>query len=876
MRTAGRAEALAALTAVAEGGREGSILLVGEPGIGKSHVLAEVTAASEHGSLVRINAGESDYPLAGFSAVFAAIDDPRAIEFGGRFTLRSAHPSQMLAAAHDVLVMLRGLRLAPTTVLIDDVDRLDTESLLLVGLMANRLGGTGLRLIMTATRLPPTSPLLGTTVLRMLPLGCEDLAAIGAVLAPGADAAVVELLARRSGRNPLVLREHLRAAEPAALRGVEPLVLPPRPSRALGDLVQHLLGERSDEELRLLQDVALAPMTPLRALDHEDIDDSSRDAVLDLIAEGVLTSRGLSVSVRDPRLRAHLFWARSSRIVRERHRELALRVRPFDERSACWHDSFVDRDDRSGERLLRCAVELAAIGESDAAVEFAERALLLAPDRHALTAPLLELADALLHRGEIGAAARYARIAESLSGSHQDAIRLATISLRIGLSRSEHLQDGRIGVVADLHGRSESDGAGSLLAIAAIAHAERWNLDESRALLTQAAALAPPGQRTASLVAAVRSSVAALETGRYEPETGEVAERDPFRMLVHAHGLSWAERFGEARAVLSSLVVSPKLDEPVWSDLAGYHLARNEICAGDHRAARAAITDWGTSSPWVPASSSRNLLLQGWFAASLDRSDAAEPLLREAAGRAGAEGRPAIVIAAAAQLAESALLRGDPETCLREHERIERQPRQYRDVGYLTSLGDHVEACVMVGRGTEAAAAAARLRTRLRSHPSRRGSMVLLRLQALLQPGAAAIAPFEAARDAFTPLDSPFELGRTLLAFADRLGELGQTEAAREQRFAAQSAFDAAGAAGWSARSGGTGVQMSEVLATSLLSDDEREIVRRVLLGQRNQDIADALFVSLRTVELRLTRIYRSLGIESRSQLAALVSRSAR
>ncbi len=876
MRPVDRAEAAAALIAVAEGDREGSILLLGEPGIGKSHLIAEVTAALEHGSLVRINAGESDYPLAGFSAVFAAIDDPRAIEFGGRFTLRSAEPSQMLAAAHDVLVMLRGLRLAPATVLIDDVDQLDTESLLLVGLMANRLGGTGLRLIMTATRLPSTSPLLGTTVLRMLPLSCEDLAAIGAVLAPGADPAVVELLARRSAGNPLVLREHVRSAEPAALRGIEPLVLPPRPSTALGDLVQHLLGQRSDEELRLLQDVALAPMTPLRALDHEDLEESSRGAALDLIAEGVLASRGLSVSVRDPRLRAHLFWMRSSRIVRERHRELATRTRPFDERSARWHDSFVDSDDRSGELLLRCAIELAAIAESDTAIEFAERALLLAPDRDALLSPLLELADALLHRGELGAAARYVRTAEGLSGSHADAIRLTIMSLRLGLSRSEHVQDGRIGVVAGLHSRSDPDGAGSLLAVAAIAHAERWNLKESRALLAQAAALPPLEPRAASLVAAVRSSVAALETGRYEPETGEAEERDPFRMLIRAHGLTWAERYGEARAVLSSLIISPTPDEPVWADIAHYHLARNEISAGDHRAARAAIAEWGTASPWVPASSSRNLLLQGWFAASLDRSDGAEPLLREAAERAGSEGQPSIVIAAAAQLAESALLRGDPETSLREHERIERQPAQYRSIGYLASIGDHVEACVAVGRNAEGTVAAARLRTQLKKRPSRRGSMVLQRVQALLQPGAAAIAPFEAARDAFTPLDSPFELGRTLLAFSDRLGALGEADSAREQRFAAQSAFEAAGSAGWSARAGGTGVQMSEVLATSLLSDDEREIVRRVLLGQRNQEIADALFVSLRTVELRLTRIYRSLGIESRSQLAALLSRSAR
>lgn len=49
----------------------------------------------------------------------------------------------------------------------------------------------------------------------------------------------------------------------------------------------------------------------------------------------------------------------------------------------------------------------------------------------------------------------------------------------------------------------------------------------------------------------------------------------------------------------------------------------------------------------------------------------------------------------------------------------------------------------------------------------------------------------------------------------------------------------------------------------------EQEIVALVERGLRNREIAAALYISLRTVELRLTGIYRKLGITSRVQLVA-------
>ena len=58
----------------------------------------------------------------------------------------------------------------------------------------------------------------------------------------------------------------------------------------------------------------------------------------------------------------------------------------------------------------------------------------------------------------------------------------------------------------------------------------------------------------------------------------------------------------------------------------------------------------------------------------------------------------------------------------------------------------------------------------------------------------------------------------------------------------------------------------------SLLTPGEREIALLVAEGLRNKEIAARLYMSVRTVELRLTTIYRKLGARSRSHLAAMLA----
>jgi DNA-binding CsgD family transcriptional regulator len=117
-----------------------------------------------------------------------------------------------------------------------------------------------------------------------------------------------------------------------------------------------------------------------------------------------------------------------------------------------------------------------------------------------------------------------------------------------------------------------------------------------------------------------------------------------------------------------------------------------------------------------------------------------------------------------------------------------------------------------------------------------------------------------------------FELARTLLALGTVQRRAQHKRAARETLERAVEIFERLGARLWlkKARSelrriGGRTASEGE------LSETERQIVELVVAGRRNREVAAELSLSPHTVAWNLSKIYRKLGVSSRTELVALV-----
>jgi DNA-binding CsgD family transcriptional regulator len=115
----------------------------------------------------------------------------------------------------------------------------------------------------------------------------------------------------------------------------------------------------------------------------------------------------------------------------------------------------------------------------------------------------------------------------------------------------------------------------------------------------------------------------------------------------------------------------------------------------------------------------------------------------------------------------------------------------------------------------------------------------------------------------------PFEHARTLLVHGGTLRRVQQKRAARTTLVAAQEAFNRLGATPWAEqalaeldRIGGRPV------ATLELTANERRIADLAADGRTNREISELLFVSIKTVEATLSRVYRKLGVRSRGAIA--------
>jgi DNA-binding CsgD family transcriptional regulator len=116
----------------------------------------------------------------------------------------------------------------------------------------------------------------------------------------------------------------------------------------------------------------------------------------------------------------------------------------------------------------------------------------------------------------------------------------------------------------------------------------------------------------------------------------------------------------------------------------------------------------------------------------------------------------------------------------------------------------------------------------------------------------------------------PFERGRTLLvrgALERRARRRRQAKASFEQALAI---FEHVGARLWAERARGEleRVGLRRTVGGGL-TEGERRVAELAARGLTNREVAATLFMSTKTVDANLTRVYRKLGVRSRAQLAA-------
>jgi DNA-binding CsgD family transcriptional regulator len=251
---------------------------------------------------------------------------------------------------------------------------------------------------------------------------------------------------------------------------------------------------------------------------------------------------------------------------------------------------------------------------------------------------------------------------------------------------------------------------------------------------------------------------------------------------------------------------------------------------------------------------------------------------QQALATAGETGAGAVGHHAAAALGLLELGNDHPEEAAAHFDRSAGFPEGVRQPTVVRSQADAVEAHLRAEHRAEAERLLAVLAEEAELTGSPWAAAVTARCRGLLASETAFEEHFEASLAAHERLPAPFDTARTRLSFGERLRRARRRAQARQQLRAALAAFDRLGAAPWAERARreleaaghrtpGTAAASPE----SLMTAHELQVALKVAEGATTKEVAAALFISPRTVDAHLHRIYRKLAIRSRSELTRLV-----
>ncbi len=905
-------EAIEALLAGAGTETPSTLSLEGDAGIGKTTLWRAGVALAEAGPyqvlVSRPTATETAMPFSGLNDllsgsldhVLTLIPEPQrhALEVALLLTEPGRVPVQPHVIAAAVLSCLRELsRLDPVLVAIDDVQWLDPSSAVALEFARRRLGDEGRVVFLLSRRTPGEEqpPLGADDQVQRVEVGPLSLGALHRVVTTNLGHSLSRPLLTRvhvaSQGNPFFALELARVAEQ---RGGQTAALElPLPASLAETLHERLDSIPTDTRDALL--TVAAASTPTLGMLEEAMGSSARARLQPAFAAGMLVLETDRVRFSHPLVAAAVYaeaWPERRRACHlalaelvvdrdERTRQLALGSRGTDAELAS------SLDDAAHRARLR--------GAPEAAAALCEQAWKVTPP---------EEADNVWRRGVLAAEyhlysgdlARFGELSEGLLAAARtgDERSLACMMISLAMQETEsvnHWLDRALEEAESVHQRQsvESDYvtvatvggdlvAGTRHARESLRLAEQ--LDDPEVLADAISAVARHEQLLGlglrrDLLERVDALHQLRQTDRLEETVGLIRTT-----IASSSLLATADEFAEARSrsgALQDILEQQGLVQPLPEVLR--FRAELECWAGAWDLARELAEAGDELAEQTGRNATRGDLLypRAFVAAHRGDQELAHAIATEGVATAEASDNHRNLLRHLSVLGFLDLSFADLAGAARHLERAAEVATAagYVEPNWLRFHDDLGEVLIELGRLDEAEALVAWLAERgaATSYPWTLATVARCRGQLLSARGEpeAAQAPLSEALRFGQQLGNSFELARTHLELGRACRRARQRVRAREVFAEALEVFEAMGAARWAET---TRHELGRISGRrsgdpDLLTDAERRITDLVAAGHSNKEAAAALHLSVKTVEVTLTRVYRKLDVRSRAELAA-------
>jgi DNA-binding CsgD family transcriptional regulator len=881
-------------------GQSAVLVIRGEAGVGKTALLHYCARQASGFRVARVAGVESEMelPFAGLHQLCApmlarldALPEPQRVALGVALGMSSgAAPDRFLVALAALNLLAEVAAERPLLCFVDDAQWLDAASAQVLGFVGRRLLAESVAIVFAVREPSDERELVGLPELALAGLPDEDARALLARVVPGRlDERVRDRIVAETRGNPLALLELSR--EPAATQlpaASEPVVPEPLSGRIEESFLQRLVG--LSDEGRLLLLVAAAepvgdPLLMWRAAERLGMSVAAADGT-----EGLLEV-GERVMFRHPLVRSALYRSAAPQKRRAVHLALAEVTDPqVDPDRRAWHlaEASVAPDEPIAVELERSAARAQARGGLGAAAALLERAATLSPDPSGRAGRLLAAAGA---KRDAGAPDAALRLLGAIDPAVLDELGRARVETLRGQIAFDQLRlDEAARHLAGAARRLEPVAAGlarqtHLEALGAAMWAGDRDGPAGMRTIAQAALLAPPPSASPAASDALLEGCALLLTKGHSAAAPSLRRA---RELVlapdpatddHGHWL-WFAVAGNAITVAQEL-----WDADSWHALA----ARHEQFARD-------------SGALVQLQFALNML--AWvhvLAGELTKSALVleeERMIAEATGNrpisytemvvaawSGQERRATELIAATMQEAPArsrvACYAAYASAVL--HNGLGRHA-EARDAARSAFEPDHLgygpfvvpelaEAAARTGDAALLASVRGWLAERTRVTRTEWSLATDARIRALTSEGETAERAY---REAIERLGRTWlrpELARAHLLYGEWLRREGRRVDARHQLRTAHEALAAIGMDAFAERARrelvatGETVRKRTLKTSDELTPQERQIARLAREGLSNPAIGARLFLSPRTVEWHLKKVFAKLGISSRMGL---------